>query len=87
MSRWTQSEGIAFECAREAITDIIAIRTEQITQESNKPKPDLLLLAKLRSKRTRLVQKRTVLHVEQQDKISRIRKRYGKVVSALRSVR
>lgn len=87
MSHWTQNEAIAFECAREAITDIIAIRTDQITQEAGKNQPDIVLLAKLRSKRSLLVQKRMVLHIEQQDKISRIRKRYGSVVSKLHAVR
>lgn len=49
MQQWTQDEAIAFECACEVITDMMAIQTGQITDESNKAEPDADRVASLRA--------------------------------------
>ncbi len=40
MTEWTQQEAVAYECARECITDMMAICTDQIADESRKDAPD-----------------------------------------------
>ncbi|MFT4242567.1 MAG: hypothetical protein QM569_09800 [Acidovorax sp.] len=49
MQKWTQTEAVAFECAREVITDLRAIRTGQIADESSKEHPDAERLTPLRA--------------------------------------
>lgn len=81
---WTQDEAIAFECAREVITDMMAICTGQISDESSKATPDADRLAQLRVDRSKLFYERTALHVADQSDIARIRTNYGAIVRAWR---
>jgi len=85
MRQWTQDEAIAFECAREAITDLMAIQTGQIAQEGSKAAPDAGRLASLRAERSRLAQERTALHLDDLDAVARIRSEYGAIVRAWRN--
>jgi hypothetical protein len=85
--QWTQDEAIAFECARELITDMMALYSRQIADESGKPVPDAAHLASLRAERSRLAQERAGLHVADHANIARIRSEYGAVVRALREKR
>jgi len=82
--RWTQDEAIAFECAREVITDMMAIQTGQIAEEANKSAPDASRLASLRAERSRLAQERAALHVDHLADVARIRTEYGAIVRAWR---
>jgi hypothetical protein len=84
MRQWTQDEAIAFECAREAITDLMAIQTGQIAQEGSKAAPDADRLASLRAERSRLAQERTALHLDDLGAVARIRSEYGAIVRAWR---
>lgn len=81
---WTQDEAIAFECAREVITDMMAICTGQISDESSKATPDADRMAKLRAERSKLSQERAALHIADQLDIARIRTNYGAIVRAWR---
>lgn len=87
MQQWTQDEAIAFECACEAITDMMAIHTGQITDEANKAEPDAGRVASLRAERSRLSQERLALHVDNQDEVARIRTKYGAIIRAWRERR
>jgi len=84
MEQWTQDEAIAFECAREVITDMMAIRTDQIAEEASKAAPDADHLASLRVERSRLAQERAALHVDDLAEVARIRAKYGAIVRAWR---
>lgn len=81
---WTQDEAIAFECAREVITDMMAICTSQISDESSKATLDTNRLAQLRIERSKLFRERATLHVADQSDIARIRANYGAIVRAWR---
>lgn len=85
MKQWTQEEAVAFECAREVITDMMAILTRQIADESAKPQPDAARLAQLRAVRSRTAQERAGLHVGDRADIARIRAEYGAFVRAWRA--
>lgn len=82
--KWTQDEAIAFECAREVITDMMAIKTGQIAQEGDKAAPDADRLANLRAERSRLAQERAALHVDDLATVARVRAKYGAIVRAWR---
>lgn len=82
--KWTQDEAIAFECAREVITDMMAIQTGQIAEESSKAAPDADRLASLRAERSRLAQERAALHVNDLAAVAGVRAKYGAIVRAWR---
>jgi hypothetical protein len=83
--QWTQDEAIAFECASECITDMMAIHTRRIADEMRNDFPDIDKLAEMRAARTRLAQERTTLHVHDHANIARIRTDYGAIVRAWRA--
>lgn len=83
--KWTQSEAIAFECAREVITDLHAILTGQIVEECSKPQPDAERLISLSAERSRLFQERAGLRVKDHAEIARVRAEYGALVRASRA--
>ena len=85
MKQWTQEEAVAFECAREVITDLMAIHTGQIAEESGKLAPDAARLAVLRAERSRLAQERAGLHVGDHSDVARVRAEYGAMVRAWRA--
>jgi hypothetical protein len=78
MQKWTQAEAVAFECAREVITDLRAILTGQIADESSKEHPDAERVDTLRAERSRLFRERAGLHVKDHAEIARIRRDYGR---------
>ncbi len=85
MQKWTQNEAVAFECAREVITDLRAILTGQIAEESGKEHPDAERLATLRAERSRLFHERAGLHVKDQATVARVRAEYGACVRSWRA--
>ena len=82
---WTQEQAIAFECAREVITDLSAICTARIYDELAKQTPDHGLVAALEEKITRLFNERRELTVGNQDEIAKVRREYGAEVRAWRA--
>lgn len=84
MQKWTQDQAVAFECAREVITDMMAIQTGLIAFESDKVNPDLAYVEALRTKRSKLAMERSDLHVNDDAEIIRIRAEYGAIVRAWR---
>lgn len=85
MADWTQDEAVAFECACEVITEMMAIHSGQIADEANKAQPDADRLAALRAERFKLAQERTALHVHDHADIARIRADYGAIIRAHRT--
>ena len=87
MEKWTQDEAIAFECAREAITDLMAIYTRRIADESESSVPDAGRVAEWEAARDKLADERAGLHVEHHAEIARIRSEYGQIIRAWRAER
>lgn len=71
--KWTQEEAIAYECARECITHLMAIYTGEIHNDN--PTPERL--AELRAARARLAAELRGLRVHDHAEIARIRRDYG----------
>jgi hypothetical protein len=72
---WTHEEGIAFECAREVITDVMGILSSEIAREV-----DPQIAESKRKQRSALFQEREALRVSDQKTIARVRQVYGKTV-------
>lgn len=80
--KWTQEQAIAYECARELIGHLIAIKSEQIERERCKPTLDQERIEALCRERTVLDQERQELHVTDDTAVARIRKDYGTTIRA-----
>jgi hypothetical protein len=83
--KWTQDEAVAFECARECITDMMGICSTAIADEEGQPAPDAVRLAGLEKNLAELARERAALTVADQDKIATIRREYGAQVRAHRA--
>ena len=79
---WTQDEAIAYECACEAITHLMAIKTKLIHEEEQKENPDMDMTARLRIERYGLHVEREDLQLKDHDSITRIRSEYGAIIRA-----
>ena len=74
---WTAEEGVAFECARDYISHLIAIQSKLLTRERAKPAPDADTITRLQQEQARLSDERRDLKVQDSIAIDRIRKEYG----------
>jgi hypothetical protein len=84
---WTQDEAIAFECARECISDLMAIRSREIADEETRPRPDAARLAALEADLDRLAGERSALRGTDHAEIARIRTEYGALIRTIREER
>lgn len=82
---WTQNEAIAFECAREAITDLMAVRFAELRAEEDAASPRRERISELDADLARLGRERQALTVDQKDWIEQIRTTYGEQVRAARA--
>lgn len=80
MTKWTQDEAIAFECARECITDVMAICSAELADEKTSASPNAARIATLEAELSRLARERATLHGSQTAEIARIRATYGKLI-------
>ncbi|OTP75412.1 hypothetical protein [Caballeronia sordidicola] len=78
--KWTQEEAIAFECARECITDMMAICSGQLAEEKASTTSNAVRVCSLETQLARLAQERAGLRGSHTDEIARIRASYGKVI-------
>jgi len=85
--KWTQEQGIAYECACELIGHLVAIKSEQIEQELGKVTPDQERIEALRLERSTLHQERTALNVTDDAEVARIRADYGAAIRAYESAK
>lgn len=81
-AKWTQEQAIAYECARELIGHLIAIKSKQIEHERSKPTLDQERIEALRQERTMLDRERHDLRVTDDTAVTRIRNDYGTIVRA-----
>ncbi|HEX5806424.1 MAG TPA: hypothetical protein VFY31_08840 [Macromonas sp.] len=80
MALWTQDQAIAFETARECITDMMGICSGQLAQERAKTVPDEKVVAEILAERTRLSQERDRLRVLDDACVARATEFYGRAV-------
>lgn len=85
MEQWTQDEAIAFECARECITDLMGIQSGLLCEEENKRSPNQTSIDKYKVDLSRLFKERAALTVTNQTEIARVRSEYGAMVRAWRA--
>lgn len=85
MEQWTQDDAINFECAREAITDLMGIQSGEIQLEENKPKPDQARIDGFKSELSRLFKERAALTVSNQAELTRVRSEYGVIIRSWRA--
>lgn len=83
--KWTQDEAIAFECARECITDVMAICSAAIADEERRGVPDTARLVELEAQLARLSSERAGLKVTDHDRVATVRREYGAQVLAHRA--
>lgn len=74
---WTAEQGVAFECAREYMVELIAIQSKLLARERAKPPPDADTISRLQQEQARLADERSALKVQDSIAIDRIRKEYG----------
>ena len=82
MEKWTQQQAIAYECAREAITHMMAMYSARIEKEKYAPQPDQKHIASLTAQRSALFRERAELKVTDDEKIAKIRAEYGALTQA-----
>lgn len=84
MTQWTQEQSVAFEAARECVTDMMGICSAAIAAEEAKPIPDAQRLAELEAELTRLTRERACLSIHDDVRIAGIRAAYGARIRAHR---
>jgi len=76
--KWTQDEAIAYECARECITALMAVCTDELHHSNPDPERRAVIVAE----RSRLAAELRGLHVHDHAEIARIRTEYGALIRA-----
>ena len=61
--KWTQDEAVAFECARECITDLMGICSTAIADEEAEAQPNVDRLDELENELVELARERAALTV------------------------
>ena len=84
MAKWTQEQAVAFECARECITDMMGIYSTKIAEEEGKTDPDRAVLTELENELTRLARERSSLTITDDERIATVRRQYGEVIRRFR---
>lgn len=84
MAKWTQEQAVAFECARECITDMMGICSAKIAEEEGKTNPDRAVLTELENELTRLAFERSSLTITDDERIATVRRQYGDVIRRFR---
>lgn len=85
MVKWTQDQAVAFECARECITDMMGICSAKISDEEGRAAPDSVRLALLEQELSELAQERAALTIHDDDRVAKIRSEYGSKIRQYRS--
>jgi len=80
MKKWTQEQSVAFESAREAISDLMSIKTNQIEMEIESEHPRQEVIELLRAERSRLARERSELRVVDDARVKSVRETYGEMV-------
>ena len=82
---WTQEQAIAFESARECITDLAGIYTGLIDVARRQAVPDEARIRSLQARRSTLVQERAALRLQDEARIMEVRQTYGAQIKTFRA--
>lgn len=82
---WTQEQAIAFESARECITDLAGIYTGLIEDTRRQAFPDEVRIQSLRARRSALTQERAELRFKDGERIAEVRQGYGEQIKVFRA--
>jgi hypothetical protein len=74
---WTHEDCVAYEVAREAITGLLAYRSQWIFDEQRKPAPDPGAIERWRAERSHYAAALRGLDVRDGERIARVRRDYG----------
>lgn len=85
--RWTQEQGIAYESARECLTDLMAMCTGELAEEEARAQPDGVRIEALERELFALGEERQGLGVHDAERIAEIRIEYGAWIAGRRGVR
>lgn len=80
-----QEAAVAFECARECISDLMGIYTGQIAAAEAEPEPDLARIEAMCAERSRLARERSALRLADRAGVARILTEYGAAVRRWRA--
>lgn len=83
--RWTQTQAVAFEAARECIGEVMAICSAELSREERKSEPNAARVTSLRAERAALAAERAALRVDDADRVATVRAVYGARVRDYRS--
>ena len=76
-TQWSHDDCVNYESARELIVLLMAYRSEWISHERIRPRPDLALIANWTAERSAYAGELRGLDVGDRDNIARIRRDYG----------
>lgn len=79
---WSAEAGVAFECAREYVSELIAIQSRLLALEKAKHAPDASAISRLQQEQRQLSEERASLKVQDKEAVSRIRQEYGARIRA-----
>lgn len=83
--KWTQQQAVAFESARETITDMMAILTARVYQEKRVATPNLELIRLLENEQNDLHRQRSALHVTDDVGVATVLEKYGQAIREWRA--
>lgn len=81
---WTQDQAVSFECARETMTELMAVQSARIAAEEAKPSPDVDAIAAHERRFAELAKERGQLTVEDEERNATVRRVYGAQVQEAR---
>lgn len=77
--RWSQEEAIAFECAREYLSDIMGLYSHKLSDEETRDLPSEDRITWLRAEIARLGELRSQLRVKDHSMVAQVRSAYGEL--------
>jgi hypothetical protein len=80
--RWTDAQGVAYECAKECLSHLMALCSERIAAEGAKPEPDEKRVQALEADLLAMGCERCELGLFEAEHIAEIRHEYGAWIAA-----
>ena len=77
MPKWTQDQAVAFEAARECLTDMMGIYSATIAAEEACTLPNATRLAELEAELDSLAAERASLRLHDEDRVAAVRETFG----------
>ena len=84
--KWSHEDCVKYESAREIITSLIAFRSKWIAAEERSAAPHADRIAQWSAEQRGYAQELRGLHVEDRQRVNRIREEYGAEVKRLRAL-